>query len=113
MNFHPWLCAPEAIKAAKVAARDAMPKAGRDMNYDELLSEALAVLAECALPPCERWNASRHGLRRHVGGSAMPGGHIGSMWSWQEGERETYAVREIAHRLGLYLKIRAGAQGPE
>lgn len=107
-NFHSWLSTPEALEAAEHAAYladDSVP-GRRDMSMDEITSEALAVLAECALPPRNSWSTSANGIRRHAGGSLTPLGHIGSMWTWPESERAEYAVREIGLRLAHYLRVR-------
>jgi hypothetical protein len=56
-TLHPWLDSPEAVKAAHLAVRVAenkMTKAAIDAGADELFSEALIILTQCALPPRER-----------------------------------------------------------
>lgn len=56
-TLHPWLDTPQAVKAAHDAVRVAearMTKAALDVGADELFSEALIILTQCALPPRER-----------------------------------------------------------
>lgn len=53
-ELHPWLGTQEALAAARKAVRIPMtllPGLARIVGADELESEALAILAECALPP--------------------------------------------------------------
>lgn len=138
-QLHPWLNTPEAVKAAERAAKIPeykMPAAARALGADELFSEALAILTECALPPRERGHvacASCGGSLENVRAGAkfcspqcrkrqaanvmrgkaevlpaVPSGHIGSMWTWPEDERMSYAVREVGMRLCNYLRARSG-----
>ena len=114
-----------------------MPAAAKAVGSDELLSEAFAILTECALPPRERGNLTcaqcgkdlenvragakfcskqckhlntmqrrRAGYREAV--LAPPKGHVGSMHSWPEDERMSYAAREVGLQLCNYVRIRAG-----
>lgn len=138
--LHPWLSTPEAVKAAERAVKVPeykMPAAAKVVGPDELLSEAFAILTECALPPRERITVAcaqcgeslenvRAGAkfcskkckhlntmqRRRAGRRealpAMPKGHIGSMHSWPEDERMSYAIREVGFRLCHYIVTRAG-----
>lgn len=53
-NLHPWLSTDEALRAATQAVTKSMnklPGRGQMIGKDELLSEALSILTECALPP--------------------------------------------------------------
>ncbi len=139
-TLHPWLSTPEAVKAARAATRipeSKLPSAARATGSDELFSEALAILTECAMQPrerghfacaecggslvevragakfCSRQCKHRDTMRRSRAGRqealpAMPKGHIGSMWSWPEGERPAYATREVGLVLCNYLRTRLG-----
>lgn len=54
--LHPWLSTPEAYRAAVAAVSIPMsklPARALMIGRDELLSEALSILTECALPPRE------------------------------------------------------------
>jgi hypothetical protein len=54
-GLHPWLTSPEAIEAARKAVQipmTLMPGMAIRAGRDELYSEALMILTECALPPC-------------------------------------------------------------
>lgn len=53
-NLHPWLSTPEAAEAARKAIQiplNIMPGLANMVGADELHSEALAILTECALTP--------------------------------------------------------------
>jgi hypothetical protein len=53
-SLHPWLATPEASVAARKAVRIPLALLGGKaviVDADELLSEADAILTECALPP--------------------------------------------------------------
>lgn len=92
-QLHPWLSTPEAAEAARRALAIPLALMGAKaamVGDDELFSEALAILTECALPP----------------GTPRPGAHIGSMWTWPEGERAIWAVREVGYALNGYLRRR-------
>lgn len=55
--LHPWLGTHEAMRAAQRAVAIPLYKLGmraQMIGADELLSEALSILTECALPPRER-----------------------------------------------------------
>ena len=56
-TLHPWLSTQEAYRAAVKAAGIPMrklPARAQALGHDEMLSEALSILTECALPPRER-----------------------------------------------------------
>lgn len=138
--LHPWLSTPEALKAAHRAVKVPeykMSSAAKVVGPDELLSEALSILTECALPPRERGNLScaqcgkclenvRAGAKfcsrqckhrdtvqrsradRKEALPTPPKGHIGSMWTWPEDEMQAYAVREVGLALCNYLRSRVG-----
>lgn len=136
-ELHPWLSTTDALNAARQAVSIPMkliPGHARAIGADELLSEALAILTECALPPmdrtetvCARCGGSLDLVRAgakfcstgcrttyavHVQRGkafaipARTGGHVGSMWSWPETERQKYAVREVGYVLCNYLRTR-------
>ena len=97
------------------------------VGTDELLSEAYAILTECALPPrerlvtvCAHCNGTLENVRSNAKFSsckckenykdrrdrgraesvpAAAASHIGAMWTWPEAERGKYAVREVGYRL--------------
>ena len=55
--LHPWLGTSEAYRAAVKAVSIPMrklPARAQMLGHDELLSEALSILTECALPPRDR-----------------------------------------------------------
>lgn len=138
--LHPWLNTPDAVKAAERAVKVPeykMPAAAKVVGLDELLSEAFAILTECALPPRERITAvcvecgdelknvrvgakycgakcrNLAGVRRHRAGGAppppsRPKGHVGSMHSWPEDEMVSFAIREVGLQLCNYLRTRVG-----
>lgn len=139
-TLHPWLDTPQAVKAAHDAVRVAearMTKAALDVGADELFSEALIILTQCALPPRERGHfacaecgarienvragakfcsvpcRNRNGVRRHRNNKEAappqpPPGFIGSMWSWPEDQRAEYAAREVGLALCNFLRSRLG-----
>jgi hypothetical protein len=135
--LHPWLGTPEAAEAAKRAVRIPVSLlAGKAViiGLDELQSEALAILTECALPPrerlqvlCARCGGSLDHVRRGAkfcsrsckdlygkkvergkteAIPARPASHIGSMWTWPEAQRIQYAVREVGYILNNWLRTR-------
>lgn len=56
-QLHPWLSSREAVRAAEKAAEVPlvmMSGPAYAVGRDELVSEALAILTECALPPRDR-----------------------------------------------------------
>lgn len=133
--LHPWLSTPEAAKAAKAATLIPLKLLGqraRIVGADELLSEAFAILTECALPlpeppkaSCAKCGGSLENVRRgakfcsklckDLHGKKVERGkrqvipasapsHIGSMWSWPEDQRQQYAVQEVGYRLNNWLR---------
>lgn len=129
--------AVQAARRAVRVPEYKMPAAVKAIGADELLSEAFTILTECALPPRERGHfacaqcggelknvragakycspkcRNLAGVRRlRAGGTeappAQPKGHIGSMWSWPEDERVSYATREVGLVLCNYLRTRTG-----
>lgn len=55
--LHPWLQTEGAVRAARRAVAIPMsklPVRSQMIGADELFSEALSILTECALPPRER-----------------------------------------------------------
>jgi hypothetical protein len=130
--------AVQAARRAVRVPEYKMPGAARALGPDELLSEAFTILTECALPPRERGNVvcaecggtlenvragakycgatcrNKAGVRRFRDDAkpapppAQPKGHIGSMWTWPEDERMSYAAREVGLRLCHYLVTRSG-----
>lgn len=136
-ELHPWLDTPDALDAAKNAVRIPMAMMGRNaraIGADELLSEALAILTECARPAvdrtpgtCARCGGSLDQVRagakfcsprcRHIyavwvqrgKAFALPPstrGYVGSMWGWPEADRMRYAVREVGYALNNYVRTR-------
>ena len=134
-ELHPWLSAPDALTAARQAVSIPMtmlPGKARRIGSDELVSEALAVLTECALPPKERTptpcancggslNLVRAGAKfcsttcrnthavwvqrgKAFAIPARAGGHIGSMHSWPEADMMRYATREVGYVLNNYVR---------
>lgn len=136
--LHAWLSTPEAVRAAERSVKipaQKMAGTAQVVGADELLSEAFAILAECAMPPRERGNVCaacsgpldqvRAGAKfcgpkcrklqaAHVmrGKSdalpAVPRGHVGSMWTWPEDQMISYAIREVGLALCNYLRTRTG-----
>lgn len=137
MNLHPWLATPEAYEAARKSVAipmNLMGKAAVMIGSDELLSEALIVLTECALPPrseaqvlcCEcqkplvavrkgakfcspkcRMNHAKNVQRGKTEIiPARTGAHIGSMWAWPEDQMTTYAARQVGMCLNNYIRTR-------
>lgn len=133
-ELHPWLSTPEAVTAAIQAVRVAvlqLPVLAQRAGTDELESEALVILTECALPPiprstsCGRCGGSLTGVRkgakfcsknckniynRNVSrGKAVtlpdsPYAHIGVMGDWPEEHMIAYAVRTVGLVLCNWLK---------
>lgn len=134
-SLHPWLATPEALEAARKAVQIPMSlMAGKALlvGADELLSEALAILTECALPPrevmralcakcqgplegvrngakfcspdCRKQYAVQRGRGKVEVLPARTGAHIGSMWKWPEDERAKFAIREVGYCLNNYLR---------
>lgn len=139
-ELHPWLSTPEASAAARKAIQiplSLLPKLAVIVGADELASEALAILTECALPPrevqrplcatclgsldrvragakfCSPNCRSRYGMRvvRSKAETLPPrtGAHIGSMHDWPEAEMSKYAIRTIGYVLNNYLRTRGHA----
>jgi hypothetical protein len=106
LSLHDWLTTPEALHAAEAAAYlvDDESTAPVDGEIGELISEAYAILVECAMPHPSMTAQSRYGVRARDG---VPMGHLGSMWSWPVDQMEPYAVREIALVLRNVLRVRA------
>jgi hypothetical protein len=104
--LHPWLCTPEAMRAAEAATFGVSDmKAATGLEHDEVLSQALRILCECALPPRERGDeAGRCGIARSA--SEPIGGYVGSMHSWPEDRMQEYAVRELMMALRIWLRMR-------
>lgn len=132
-ELHPWLSTPEAAACARKAVQiplNLLPELARRAGEDELYSEALTILTECALPPrnqaptgCGQCGRSLEVIHRGVrfcsracriaGPSTPPAppappapAHIGSMWSWPEAERQRYAACEIGYALCNWLRTR-------
>lgn len=137
-QLHPWLSTPEALAAAKKSVSVPMALLGgkaRIIGADELLSEALAILTECALPPrnlertlcfrcdkpldyvrpgakfcsatCRTNQASDVKRGKTLPLPARTGAHVGSMWGWAEEDRSRYAIREVGYVLCNYLRTRS------
>lgn len=139
-QLHPWLSTLEALSAAKKAVQIPLALMGGKalvIGHDELLSEALAILTECALPPreiarvvCAQCGGSLEAVRKgakfcskkckdlkgkHVERGkadtvpARTQAHIGIMWTWPEEDRAKYAIREVGYALNNYLRTRRHA----
>jgi len=137
MTLHPWLSTHDALTAARNSVAIPMtmvPGWARAVGADELLSEALAILTECAVPPivrtetvCASCGGSLDQVRKgakfcsyncrmkhgkHVErnkATALParaGAHIGSMWGWPEEDMQKYAIREVGYVLNNWLRTR-------
>jgi hypothetical protein len=65
------------------------------VTTDELETQALAILTECALPPRDQPSHQ---------GQITPA-HVGSMHAWPEGDRQRYAAREIGYALMNWLRV--------
>lgn len=142
-ELHPWLGSAEAVAAAAKAVQIPLAIMGAKallVGSDELLSEAFAILAECAAPDvaetasCAKCGAHLTHLRRGAKfcspycrmayaksvqrqkAETLPrraGSHVGSMWRWPERERSKYAIREIGYLLCNYLRSRThGVETP-
>lgn len=140
-ELHPWLSTPEALDAARKATQiplSLLPRLAAIVGTDELASEALAILTECALPPreplravCAKCGGSLAGVRagakfcsqrcrtHHAKNvqrgktEVLPSGthaHIGSMHAWPEAERSKYAIRTVGYALNNYLRTRQHAR---
>jgi hypothetical protein len=136
-ELHPWLSHPEALTAAHRAVSIPMGMMGghaRIIGADELVSEALAILTECALPPIDEMPTAcavcggsldlvragakfcsdncrkKHEVWVQRGKVfAIPPttrGHIGSMHSWPEDQMLSYAIREVGYVLNNYIRTR-------
>lgn len=133
-ELHPWLSTQEALSAARQAVSIPMSLLGgmaRAVGSDELLSEALAILTECALPPrnqptsCAKCGESLAGVRagaKFCSASCRTTyavwvqrektfpippttrAHVGSMHSWPVDEMMRYATREVGYVLCNYLR---------
>jgi hypothetical protein len=137
VNYHPWASTPEAINAARKAVSIPMAKMGRKaaiIGRDELESQALVILTECALESpepvstaCARCGKPLEHVRRNAKFCSSrcrntynmrvrrgqeeavppnPLGHIGSMHSWDEGRMAQFAVQEVGMRLCNYVTTR-------
>ena len=137
-ELHPWLSTPDALTAARKSVGIPMTMVAgwaRTIGADELLSEALAILTECALPPRDRAETvcascggsldyvragakfcSDNCRKKHAvwvqRGKAFPippstAGHFGSMHSWPEADMTRYAVREVGYVLNNYCRTRS------
>jgi hypothetical protein len=102
MNLHPWLCTPEAVEAAEAAVWNVSNmKLATGFEFDDLMSEALAILTDCALPPrSARW----HSVSLASPGVAL--GHLGAMHTWPVDRRQELARREIKLRLQQFMAMR-------
>lgn len=136
-ELHPWLATPDAVEAARKAVQvplSLMAAASHAVGTDELFSEALAILTECAAPKPEDTRTGcpvcggslenvRKGakycstkcrkvdtMRRQRGKTemvaAVPQAHIGSMWTWPEDKMDTCAVRTVGYALNNYVRTR-------
>lgn len=136
-ELHPWLSTDMAVEAARKAVQiplSHMAAAALSVGKDELFSEALAILTECALPPrepvessCAMCGGSLEGKRkgakfcsfkcrdlhkkRVARGKAetvkaMPQAHVGSMWTWPEGNMSNYAAKTVGYVLLNYIRTR-------
>lgn len=134
-QLHPWLSTPEALEAAEKAAQiplAMLPNLATLVGADVLHSEALAFLAECAVPPrtpertvcavcgtplasirvgakfCTQKCRKQRQEERLQGGKTtetLPA-HIGSMWGWPEDQRDSYAIRTVGYLLNNYLRTK-------
>jgi hypothetical protein len=96
-ELHPWLNTPEAAKAAEKAVQiplTMLPKLSDRVGAEALQRQALAILAECALPPQDLDVSSR-----------AAGAHAGSMHLWPENERVKYCIREVGYALNFWARI--------
>ena len=134
-ELHPWLSTSDALTAAHNAVSIPMTLLGdwaKAVGADELLSEALAILTECALPPrdqtptrCAKCGGSLDQVRagakfcskvcrttyavwvQRGKTSVIPPStrtHVGSMWGWPESEMTKYAMREVGYALNNYVR---------
>jgi hypothetical protein len=137
LTLHPWLSSPEAVTAAHRAVQIPLALMGGRallVGADELLSEAFAILAECAMPPspvtrpeCARCGIGlgevRRGAKfcsarcrmghaqavRRLRATPLPPSersHVGSMWAWPASERSKFATREVGYELCNWLRTR-------
>ena len=138
MTLHPWLSTHDALTAARNSVAIPMTMMGgwaRAIGADELLSEALAILTECAVPPedqtetvCARCGGSLDQVRKGAKfcsttcrttygmwvhrnkAFAIPPrtlGHVGSMWGWPAEDMQRYAIREVGYVLNNWLRTRS------
>ena len=135
-HLHPWLSTPEALTAARRAVqipRDRMGNWARSVGLDELESQALVILAECAQPKpqdyersgcahcggsleelrrgakfCSRSCKSKYAVRVQRGkGESLPSttlAHIGSMWDWPADSMVAYARTQVGYVLLNYVR---------
>lgn len=135
LKLHPWASTPEAVSAARKAVQiplSMMTGKALLVGTDELHSEALKILAECALPHrepeetvCATCSGSLEGVRagakfctpkcrmayakkvqrkKHEALPPRDLGHVGSMWEWPETDMSKYAIRQIGYCLNNYLR---------
>lgn len=134
-QLHPWLSTPEALAAAKRAVnvpRTYLAGRTRIVGVDELESQALVILAECAQPHpktveagCAHCGESLDGLRK---GAKFCGrsckskfsmkvvrgkeetlapstqAHVGSMWTWPAEQMAAYAQQQVGFVLLNYVR---------
>jgi hypothetical protein len=129
-EFHAWLSTPDALAAARKPVGIPMRLLGgkaRAVGADELESEALEILTDCARRPgdrtpteCARCGGSLDQVRagakfcsahcrttyavwvQRGKAIAIPPrtpGYFGSMWRWPESEMTKYATCEVGYVL--------------
>lgn len=104
--LHPWLATPEATSAAQKAVQIPMsllPGLAGIVGPDELFSEALAILTECALPPrdqppaeCAHCGGTLEAVRK---GAKFCSPHC----------RKSHAVNVQRSKGGTVARVRGGA----
>jgi hypothetical protein len=111
-QLHLWLSSPEALATTRHAvfrASTYFPERARFVGLDELESQALVILSECAQPKpqwYERPKCAHCGQVIHLT-SAVPGctqAHIGSMWDWPADQMAECAIQQTAFCLLNYLR---------
>lgn len=131
--MHEWAGSPAARRACLIAARKASAESGYE-DWEELYSEALVILTECATPSvtgsCAACGAAltsrgnsltcsprcRKALQRmRLRGAPVPTSraaamaHDGSMFSWPADQMAAYAVTQVSSVLRYWIRDQ-GAQ---
>jgi hypothetical protein len=97
-QLHPWLSSPEATQAARKGVQiplALLPSLANRAGTDKLETQALAILAECALPPRDQAPSAT---------AQVQPAYVGSMHFWPEDDRQRYAAREIGYALMNWLR---------